>query len=443
MERPDLALFDCVPVTTCGRVIGVLERNGVVSGSARKNMRRLDDGLLVSSDEPLKAFIPLLVETPHRLVVRGARIEGIVTSSDVHKLPVRLLAFALITHLEMTMAAMVLSGKCGEDWINLLSRGRRTKVRQKLENLRTESFDPPVIELTDFCDKRDVLATRGLLDYPTKSEAVAAFKRIESLRNSVAHAAGLRSDRGSACELRRASRPHRVLDQSPLGCFDHQTGPRRIIAGPRVTGMASLPLRHLSIRVPWHDNAWNGTVCSNPEGERILSRTRGDPRIEGRRPRDRISQAQSIEPMQQKPVAGMHRRARHDHGAVRVHAPSPTSIRELQRPARAHHARHVSPSGLLSCGHPVSLDVAEGRLGARQAARSGCRSRARPHGRMAREQQLGPGSRQPARPPRRLLRRVRARALALSLLREANADGRRCRPDSDRGRPRASDWRDR
>ena len=25
------------------------------------------------------------------------------------------------------------------------------------------------------------------------------------------------------------------------------------------------PLRHLSIRVPWHDNKWNGTVCNNPK----------------------------------------------------------------------------------------------------------------------------------------------------------------------------------
>ena len=25
-----------------------------------------------------------------------------------------------------------------------------------------------------------------------------------------------------------------------------------------------LPLRHLSIRVPWHDNGWNGTVCADP-----------------------------------------------------------------------------------------------------------------------------------------------------------------------------------
>ena len=25
-----------------------------------------------------------------------------------------------------------------------------------------------------------------------------------------------------------------------------------------------LPLRHLSVRVPWHDGNWNGKICSNP-----------------------------------------------------------------------------------------------------------------------------------------------------------------------------------
>lgn len=24
------------------------------------------------------------------------------------------------------------------------------------------------------------------------------------------------------------------------------------------------PLKHLSVRVPWHDQGWNGTICSNP-----------------------------------------------------------------------------------------------------------------------------------------------------------------------------------
>jgi hypothetical protein len=30
--------------------------------------------------------------------------------------------------------------------------------------------------------------------------------------------------------------------------------------------MADLPLRHISIRVPWHQNGWNGTVCSHAKG---------------------------------------------------------------------------------------------------------------------------------------------------------------------------------
>ena len=30
--------------------------------------------------------------------------------------------------------------------------------------------------------------------------------------------------------------------------------------------MTQLPLRHLSIRVPWHDNGWNGSICAHPKG---------------------------------------------------------------------------------------------------------------------------------------------------------------------------------
>ncbi len=33
------------------------------------------------------------------------------------------------------------------------------------------------------------------------------------------------------------------------------------------TGAATkLPMRHLSIRVPWHDSQWNGTICKHPVG---------------------------------------------------------------------------------------------------------------------------------------------------------------------------------
>lgn len=190
MQRSELLGFDCIPVKEADHIVGVLERNGgVAAGCARDHMRALHDGLLVGAEEPLKGFIALLVNTPHRLVVRGSRIEGIVTSSDVHKLPVRLLAFALVTHLEMTMAAVIARKWESDEWLELLKDGRQAKVKEKFEELRTENFDPPLIEVTDFSDKRDVLAKKGILTVPSKGKAIRDFKRIEELRNSVAHAA--------------------------------------------------------------------------------------------------------------------------------------------------------------------------------------------------------------------------------------------------------------
>ena len=31
-----------------------------------------------------------------------------------------------------------------------------------------------------------------------------------------------------------------------------------------IAGARRLPTQHLSIRVPWHDSGWNGTVCAKP-----------------------------------------------------------------------------------------------------------------------------------------------------------------------------------
>jgi hypothetical protein len=74
-------------------------------------------------------------------------------------------------------------------------------VEDKFRDLRTASFDPPLIEVTDFCDKRDVLDKRGVLTFPSRKKAVAAFKRVENLRNSLAHAASYAQDQASLKEF--------------------------------------------------------------------------------------------------------------------------------------------------------------------------------------------------------------------------------------------------
>jgi hypothetical protein len=50
---------------------------------------------------------------------------------------------------------------------------------------------------------------------------------------------------------------------------------------------STLPLQHLSMRVPWHDDKWRGTICNRVAADRpaLFVDTRGaerDPRREER-----------------------------------------------------------------------------------------------------------------------------------------------------------------
>ena len=170
--------YDYIPVRKEGRIVAVLER-------PESKRRLLDDTILVSARTPLTRFIEHVMESPYRLVVDEGGITGIVTWSDLQKLPVRLLVFTLITHLEMIMAELIRQHLKQDEWILLLSENRRKKLLEKQEKLKKESLDPPLLELTDFCDKRTIIKKHFKAGRRFEKE----FKDIEKLRNRIAHAA--------------------------------------------------------------------------------------------------------------------------------------------------------------------------------------------------------------------------------------------------------------
>lgn len=178
--------FDHIPVKDGERFVGVIARCDGRDGRVRDVMRPLDDSVLVSADEALSRFLPNLADMPFRLVVLGTRIQGIVTRSDVLKLPVRLLAFTLITHLEMVMAELIRLKHPNDDgWIQYVESERRKRVQYKFEMLRKHKLDPSLLECTDFRDKRMAVAGLCQLD----DSFLAESERVEYLRNAIAHAA--------------------------------------------------------------------------------------------------------------------------------------------------------------------------------------------------------------------------------------------------------------
>jgi len=180
--------FDYIPVKDGERCVGVLRRGGgATDGPVSICMDTLTDAMIVSADASLSQFIPIMAGEPYRLVVGGPQIQGvvgIVTRSDMLKLPVRLLAFTQVTHLEMVMAEVIRASGPSDEWMDRLSEGRRKRVRDKIQEARDDGIDPPALEFTDFCDKRDIVAK---LYRPGKSFK-DDLKKIEDLRNTVAHA---------------------------------------------------------------------------------------------------------------------------------------------------------------------------------------------------------------------------------------------------------------
>jgi hypothetical protein len=149
-------------------------------------MRNLDDGILVAANEPLLDFMPLMADIPfYRLVLTGSRINGIVTRSDLLKLPVRLLGFAMVTNLELMMQE-VIQHQLPDDqvWMALLSNNRREKVLDKQADYQKRRLDPSLLELTEFADKRTIVKKHLKLPAEFKTD----LEKVEKMRNSIAHA---------------------------------------------------------------------------------------------------------------------------------------------------------------------------------------------------------------------------------------------------------------
>jgi hypothetical protein len=71
----------------------------------------------------------------------------------------------------------------------------------KFEELKTGHSELDMLEATDFCDKRDLVVELGGLPGWSKNKLEKALKRIEDLRNQVAHASGYADSRDQALRV--------------------------------------------------------------------------------------------------------------------------------------------------------------------------------------------------------------------------------------------------
>lgn len=199
LARDEWKDFDVVPVRTYGRITGVLERYKVA-------VRLLDGGPLFSSRCPIHDLLldDAFLEDGYRLVLYGGSVKGVVTTSDLLRLPVRVLAFTLVSHFESTMAS-VIAAKCHDDsW----PPERRRKAADLAGRLKGERLNPSQLEATEFSDEQEILRRLKVF---SRSQAKDAGG-IGDLRNEVAHARDYVHDRKSLAKfIERVRRTSDIL----------------------------------------------------------------------------------------------------------------------------------------------------------------------------------------------------------------------------------------
>ena len=209
--------FDYFPVveyadgSTRERIIGLVEvipfTHGVEPrGLVREQMRPLSEENLIGADASLLTFIRDADRQMCRLVVSGPEINGLVSLSDLQQLPVRAALFAMVTHLEITMAQAIRGEfNRSEDWISRLSTERKSKVSTKAAEAKSKDTFVEVLLYTEFCDKVTIVRKSPNFSW-SKTSFEDDLGKVQSLRDDLAHAndyAATREAAGHVCETVR------------------------------------------------------------------------------------------------------------------------------------------------------------------------------------------------------------------------------------------------
>src|SRR6185437_15107582 len=148
----------------------------------------LSEDTIIGADSSILEFISDADQKPCRLVVSGTSVVGLVSLSDLQRLPVRAALFALITGFEITMLIAIRKWYSDEEeWLSSLSEGRREILKQqKATALERDSLVDALL-FTQFSDKKQLLLKK-YQGKRSKASLRDALSKIEKLRNFVAHA---------------------------------------------------------------------------------------------------------------------------------------------------------------------------------------------------------------------------------------------------------------
>jgi hypothetical protein len=224
VERNRSDQFDFLPVlepesesnSKPARIIGLIELvpflDGTVSAneSVRSHMQLLSEENLIGANASILSFVRDADRHRCRLVISDCDISGLVSLSDLQRLPVRAALFTMVTHLEILMSHLIRLGyPDSSEWLKQLSLDRQKGIRDEIDASRRDNSFIDDLLFTQFADKVMIIKKSALIS-SNKTQFKKDLGRVRNLRDDLAHANDYAASRDAA---RSVSETVRVMDK--------------------------------------------------------------------------------------------------------------------------------------------------------------------------------------------------------------------------------------
>lgn len=184
--------FDVVGVRRHGQVAGYVSKESLDDGVCGDHLHAMDDSMVLDDASPLLNVLMKLNQVPFAFVKVLGKVGGIITRADLQKAHVRMWLFGIVTLIE-TRCSELIERHCPADaWQKFLSEARLDKAQALLAERRRRNQALRLFDCLQFSDKGQIIARneeiRKLTIFPSRRQAEEAVKKLEQLRNNLAHA---------------------------------------------------------------------------------------------------------------------------------------------------------------------------------------------------------------------------------------------------------------
>jgi hypothetical protein len=184
--------FDIYGVEENGKVIGYVLKEELSEGTIQDFYRPFLSADLISDSTSLIELLEILKNRKYLFILEKNNITKIVTRADIHKQPIRMLAFSLISLLEMLLISLIKDAYPNDGWKEKLSAERLVKAEEMLKKRSEKNEALTLLDNTQLGDKGTIVRKTPelirLLGFESNSKCKEFFKNIEDLRNNIAHA---------------------------------------------------------------------------------------------------------------------------------------------------------------------------------------------------------------------------------------------------------------